>query len=89
MNPLKWSVLHDFKGKIEKPLKEGRLVFLTDSTLSYVDGGGVKKEYSFHDFVNFMYDKFGFTEHLDKLVVLGIMPDDIEKILADLYRKHK
>lgn len=78
--------LKGIRNKIEKAIKQNRLVFLGDNHVLYTDKDGQKTTCNFAQAVQLFIDVSGWNS---QMATLYITNQDIENILVELYAKQK
>jgi uncharacterized hydantoinase/oxoprolinase family protein len=78
--------IRDIRKKIEKAIKEKRLVFLGDNHVLYIDKQGRKQSLNFYQATQTFIDLGGWSKNM---VTLGITNQDIVNILVEEYSKQK
>jgi hypothetical protein len=89
MNITEWGRkqgLKDIHRKIEKIIKNKRLVFLGDNHVLYIGKDNKRREYNFDQFVQVAIDVGGWQKNM---TILSITNLDIVNILEELYAKQK
>lgn len=84
-----WGRKQGLKGirkKIEKTIKQKRLVFLGDNQVLYTNKDGNKTSYDFAQAVQKFIDIGGWSRNMATLYITN---QDIENILVELYAEQK
>lgn len=89
MNITEWGHkqgLKAIRNKIEKIIKNKRLVFLGDNHVLYIDKEGKRQEYNFDEFTQIAIDVGGWSKNMATLSITNL---DVINILEELYAKQK
>lgn len=76
--------LKDIEGKIQKRIREKRLVFLSENEVVYIDKYGNRARYTFDEVVDKFIAVGGWAE---QMATLGITTQDVRDILQREYTK--
>ena len=77
-------VLDSARKVIQSRIKDGRVVFITEERIEYVDKDGKRKQYSFEDMAGVFLDITGQRDHMAEL---GLGESDIEQIFREEYEE--
>jgi len=86
---LDWGYKQGLKGireKLQKAIKEKRLVFIGDNHVLYIDKKGKRAEHNFEQMVEVAIEAGGWQKNMESL---AITHQDVVNILVEEYAKHK
>lgn len=78
--------LKNIREKLQKAIKEKRLVFLGDNHVLYIDKQGKRKEYNFEQMVDVAIEAGRWKKNMESLIITR---QDVVNILEEEYAKHK
>ena len=84
-----WGYKQGLKGireKLQKTIKEKRLVFIGDNQVLYIDKQGKRAEYNFEQMVDVAIEAGGWQKNMESL---SITHQDVVNVLTEEYAKQK